>query len=508
MQSDTEKNGTALRKALVFWLFILALLYLFSLHSYLLFHVVVELFSIAIALCVFMIAWNSRQLISNNYLLFIGIAYLFMGCIDLAHTLSYKGMNIFSGIDANVPTQLWIAGRYLQSISLLIALFFFRKRLNTNIIFTCYLMVTVVILLSIFSANIFPDCFVEGKGLTQFKINSEYLISLLFIGTIILLRRYKEEFDEKVLHLIVWSVLFAIGSELFFTFYIDVYGFSNLVGHCFKVASFYCMYKAMIKTGLEEPYSIILRDLKVSENTLKKHEEELEKTIKERTEELRTTNVQIVALGRRLAEAENIERQRIARELHDLVGQNLTALGINLNILRSKIPPEVSEAAYARINDSLVLIGETTDSIRDVMAQLRPPVLDDYGLLAALRWHSEQFSSRTGIDVAVDGEEINPRLSIHIESALFRITQEALNNVAKHARATKTIVTLSKNDEKVILIIEDNGTGFDSNQLAEIRSVGKWGLRNITERAVSIGGRCDIESKPGEGTRVIVEVTV
>ena len=94
MQSDVEKNSKAFRKALVFWLFILVGLYLFSLHSYLLFHVVVELFSIAIALCVFMIAWNSRQLISNNYLLFVGTAYLFMGCIDLAHALCYKGINI------------------------------------------------------------------------------------------------------------------------------------------------------------------------------------------------------------------------------------------------------------------------------------------------------------------------------------------------------------------------------------------------------------------------------
>ena len=113
-----------------------------------------------------------------------------------------KGL-IFSGIDANVPTQLWIASRYLHSISLLIALFFLRKRLSVNVIFTCYLTVTVLILLSIFSVNIFPDCFVEGRGLTRFKINSEYLISLLFAGTIVLLRRYKKEFDEKVLRLIV-----------------------------------------------------------------------------------------------------------------------------------------------------------------------------------------------------------------------------------------------------------------------------------------------------------------
>ena len=114
MLSDTTNSSTAFRKPLTVltWLFILAGLYLSSLHSYLLFHVVVELFSIAIAFCVFMIAWNSRKLISNNYLLLVGIAYLFMGCLDLTHTMSFKGMNIIS-VDTNVPTQLWMAGRYL-----------------------------------------------------------------------------------------------------------------------------------------------------------------------------------------------------------------------------------------------------------------------------------------------------------------------------------------------------------------------------------------------------------
>jgi signal transduction histidine kinase len=509
MLSDTTNSSTAFRKplAVLTWLFILAGLYLSSLHSYLLFHVVVELFSIAIAFCVFMIAWNSRKLISNNYLLLVGISYLFMGCLDLAHTMSFKGMNIIS-VDTNVPTQLWIASRYLQSISLLLALFFFGRKIKPDLVFASYLAVFILTLLSIFYVKIFPDCFIEGKGLTQFKINSEYLISLLFISTIVLLKRYKKEFDENILRLIVWSLLFAIGSELFFTLYLNVYGFANLIGHYFKVASFYCMYRATIETGLEKPYSVLLRDLKISEKTLRNHEEELEKTIKKRTDELQATNAQIVALGRRLAEAENLERQRLARELHDQVGQNLTALGINLNILRSKIPPEISEAANTRINDSLALIGETTDSIRDVMAQLRPPVLDDYGLLAALRWHGEQFSSRTGINVAIESEETDPRMTMHVESALLRIAQEALNNVAKHARATKVRITLNNSSEKATLVIEDNGIGFNANRLAEIRSAGKWGLTNITERAVSIGGRCDIESKPGEGTRITVGVAL
>jgi two-component system sensor histidine kinase UhpB len=215
-----------------------------------------------------------------------------------------------------------------------------------------------------------------------------------------------------------------------------------------------------------------------------------------------------MALSNRLAEAEDVERQRISRELHDQVGQNLTALGINLNILRSKMPPDGPGALRGRIDDSLALIGETTDSIRHVMAELRPPVLSDYGLLAALRWYSQQFSVRTGIEMDVDGDEPDPRLSVPVEGALFRIAQESLNNVAKHARATKVEITLRKKDGKATLVIKDNGVGFDANRLSEIRRAGKWGLTNIAERVLSIGGEYDIQSSPDEGTSIIVGVSI
>ncbi len=104
----------------------LAGLYLSSLYNYLLFHSLVELSGVVVACGVFMLAWNSRRFLDNNYLLFIGIAYLFVACLDLVHTLAYKGMNIFRGYDANLPTQLWIAARYMESLSLLIAPWFIR----------------------------------------------------------------------------------------------------------------------------------------------------------------------------------------------------------------------------------------------------------------------------------------------------------------------------------------------------------------------------------------------
>jgi len=489
----------------LFWLLILGGFYFSKLYSYVLFHSLVEIFSIVIAFGVFMIAWNSRRIIDNNFILFVGIAYFFVGWIDLLHTLSYKGMNVFKEFNTDIASQLWIAGRFMESISLFIAPLFFRKRLKPKIIFAGYFFITICIMSFIFYFRIFPDCFIEGRGLTGFKIASEYLISSILACAVISLYRHRDEFDKDVFSLIVSSILLTIASELCLTFYTNVYGLSNFAGHIFKVASFYFMYKAIIETGLERPYRFLLRDFQVGEAALKHHQEELERLVEERTNELRATNEQLIEVSKKIGEAEDIERQRISRELHDTVGQNLTALAISLNILGSKFLQETPEAVRLRVDDALAMVEETTENIRSVISRLRPPVLDDYGLSAAVRSFGEQFSVRTNIDFVFEGDESLPKLNIYIEGALFRITQEALNNAAKHARASKIIVSLKKNEDRVTLTVKDDGVGFDSAKITDVKRLDKWGLTNIMERAMSVGGRCHIESSPGKGAQIIVE---
>jgi Rrf2 family protein len=211
-------------------------------------------------------------------------------------------------------------------------------------------------------------------------------------------------------------------------------------------------------------------------------------------------------LGERLAQVSEAERQRLARELHDQVGRNLTALGINLNIVQAQMPADLLPAVRSRLEDSLSLVEQTTKQIRDVMADLRPPVLDDYGLFAALHWYAEQFAVRTGITVTVQGEEADDRLDPAVENALFRIAQEALNNVAKHAQASAATLALAVEGESLFLVVRDDGVGFDSLQLAERAGYRGWGLLTMNERAEAVGGHCSIESCPGRGTQVTVEV--
>jgi signal transduction histidine kinase len=260
--------------SIIFGLAAAAVLYFISLYSYALYHSIVEIFSIIIAFVIFIIAWNSKKFLDNNYLLFIGIALFFVALLDLFHTLAYKGMEIFiSFTGSNLATQLWISTRYLISMSLLLAALFIKRKLNYKIQLTCYLIATALILLSIFYWRIFPVCFVEGVGLTTFKIASEYIISFIFAASIFFLYLHRKNFHRKIFILIIFSIVASILTELSFTLYTDVYGLLNELGHFFELISFLMIYKAMIETGFSQPIDLLFYELKQREKDLKASEE-------------------------------------------------------------------------------------------------------------------------------------------------------------------------------------------------------------------------------------------
>ena len=212
---------------------------------------------------------------------------------------------------------------------------------------------------------------------------------------------------------------------------------------------------------------------------------------------------QLESLSWRLVEAQESERRQLSRELHDRVGQNLTALGINLDILRSQASAQFAPDLRARLDDSIELIEATAGSIENVMAELRPPMLDDHGLLAALQWYASQFTQRTGIEVSVQGDDVSPRPGLQLEITLFRIAQEALNNVAKHARATRVDVELHVADGDFSLAVTDDGVGFEPTAVPP--HAGR-GMATMRERAQSVGGHFEVATAQGAGTRVAARV--
>ncbi|MCE5273061.1 PAS domain-containing protein [bacterium] len=242
-----------------------------SQRNYLLFHLLAELFSVVVAAGIFMFAWNSRQVSENGFVLLLGLAYLFVGLFDLLHALSFKGMHIMAVSGSNLPTQLWVAARAIESVSLLGATFLLGRRLRPwPLVLTCAV-VSGLLLLSIFSGH-FPDCFREGQGLTLFKITLEYAFCVLLAVTLLRLYRLRANFSSTVFRLVAWSLVSSIASELSFTLYADPYGLFNMIGHLLKILSFYLVYRAVIFTGLQRPVELLFHRLSRQQDSLRRSE--------------------------------------------------------------------------------------------------------------------------------------------------------------------------------------------------------------------------------------------
>ena len=203
--------------------------------------------------------------------------------------------------------------------------------------------------------------------------------------------------------------------------------------------------------------------------------------------------------SRQLIEAQEDERRRIARELHDQIGQVLTAVKMNLHTVQRVC--DDSEAT-AHIKDNVEAVDEALRLVRDLSVDLRPPLLDDLGLVTALRWYVDRYAKRTGVvaDVVVEMQDPNERFSRELETACFRIAQEALTNVARHARANCVLVRLVKEEHCLFLSVKDNGVGFNPETLRKrAPRAATLGLLGMTERAHAAGGTIEIDSRASKG---------
>jgi PAS domain S-box-containing protein len=274
--------------------------------------------------------------------------------------------------------------------------------------------------------------------------------------------------------------------------------------------------------GVLAGYVKVARDVtqrKALEEALRRAHDELEQRVRERTLELAQSNTllraevrerhaaedQIKALLKRIITSQEEERRKIARDIHDHLGQQMTALRLSLEALcaRSDVDPSIAEPTLR----TQQLAEELDRSIDFLTWELRPASLDHFGLSAALRHLVTGWSERFGIpaDYGATGTE-GLRLAPEVETNLYRVAQEALHNVVKHAEATRVSVLLEWRDRRVVLVIEDNGRGFIQPDVRRRRSTPGLGLVGMRERAVLVGGELEIESSPGGGTTIFVRV--
>jgi two-component system, NarL family, sensor histidine kinase UhpB len=221
-------------------------------------------------------------------------------------------------------------------------------------------------------------------------------------------------------------------------------------------------------------------------------------------QELEASRAELRALAARLQAIREEERTRIAREIHDELGQALTGLKLDLAWLGTKRPRSTS-GAYRAIDPSITeRIDETMEIVRRIASELRPSVLDQLGLEAALEYLVHEAAKRTGIEIVLQAEEF-PRLPDAVRSHAFRIIQEALTNVIRHSKATRVTVSVRLAGAVLLLGVADNGVGFAPDSLSGVRSLGLVGMR---ERALACGGSLTVQGKPGDGTAIVVTIPV
>ncbi len=216
--------------------------------------------------------------------------------------------------------------------------------------------------------------------------------------------------------------------------------------------------------------------------------------------ELAQSRESLRRLSTSVVEAREEERRRIARELHDELGQRLTALKMEL----SALPGVGAQAArQERVDGLMTMLDDTLASVRRISADLRPMMLDDLGLNAAIEWLARDMARRMGIEITVRLSENDAPVDDRVATAVFRMVQEALTNVARHARATDVTVLLQQHDGELELVVEDNGTGYPKDAM---KREGSFGLLGMRERATMLGGHLEFGNAPGSGARLTVRL--
>ena len=223
-------------------------------------------------------------------------------------------------------------------------------------------------------------------------------------------------------------------------------------------------------------------------------------------ESLRESQVRLQALARALIDNQEGERHQIARELHDEIGQALTAVSMNVDALRQATP---GPDAARRIEETAAIVQHVLEQVRNMSLDLRPSILDDLGLVAALRWYVARQAEKSDLEIDFRARSLEERLPAEVETACFRIAQEALTNIARHARARRVRVELARSNGELELGISDDGAGFDVVRARERARRGEsFGLLGMEERAALLGGSLELTSNPGRGTRLEARIPI
>jgi signal transduction histidine kinase len=466
---------------------ILLVLYLSSFYSFLLFHSLVELGTILLSFAIFVFTWNTRQYLDNNYLLFIGISFLALLIIDTTNMLVYRGIDIFPQATANMTAQLEIVIRLVHALSFLLALYFLMRNINIYLVMAGYALCLILIFTSIFYWDNFPIVFIEGKGITDFKIWGEYISSLILVIAAIGLVANSSNFKQEVLVFLIIAIL-AIAVEGLVLTRTD-YQPDNIIHHIVKIISFYLVYKAIIETGLQRPLSILMRNLKRSQEEqwqvslkLAEQNEELEAFAHTVAHDLKNP-ISAILMAAVAASDPALDEREKKSFLADIKGTAVKMNSITDNLMM-----------LARVRKSEIHLEalDMQEILNSVFVRLRPMIQE----------HQAEIHSQQDWPAAVG-----------YAPWIEEVWANYLSNAIQYGGEPPCIQigATTQPDGMLRFWIRDNGSGIPLeeqsklfkpfSQIQTLKSIGHGLGLSIVRRIIErLDGQVGVESQPGQGS--------
>ena len=401
---------------------------------------------------------------------------------------------MFPHADGNLALQAKTLAQWYVAMSCVVAFRYLHRPVHKARFLLVYSVVAAIALATVFYWRVFPDCYLEGMGITPFAKIGLMISCSLYLGALFLLIRNRREFDDHVYHILAATLIAFFVQDAVSAVAVKMDDSARIVAHLCQVVAIYFVYKAFVEVGLRKPYNLLFRSLQQSAEEIR----QINTTLHHRAEQLR-------ALASELTLTEQRERRRLAQVLHDNLQQMLVAAKMKVKRAKTKTRDDELSRALRGIDD---LLDQSITESRSLTIELSPPVLFDRGLVGGLEWLARQFQEKhqlpVALDLDADGEPADEPLRIF----LFQAARELLFNTVKHAQAQSAQMCLTREDEdRLRLTVVDDGQGFDPVQAKHDDTLSGFGLFSIRERLELMGGRLEIFSASGLGTKMVVEVS-
>ncbi|MCX7786844.1 MAG: ATP-binding protein [Spirochaetes bacterium] len=457
-------------------LLVLDLLYTSGIVNYLFLHSMIEGVAIVVSASLCIIGWETFSIAKNSRFLFLAVGYLGVALLDTLHTLAYKGMGVFPGSSANLPTQLWMAARYMEAITFLAFCFSIGKNFSfprAQIFWGMYGWVILNLLLIL--TGFFPDCFLEETGLTPFKIASEYVVSGLFLLCVWIIIRQRSVQSKPQVILLTSALILKILSEMSFTLYTDVYGFMNYLGHVFKFFSVLLVYDALIEQTLQNPFQSLFIEIE-------QKNEALEREVFEKEEK------------RRLLEQENAQKEQLLREVHHRIKNNLASI---MGLLQLKLETTLSQETQLVLQETIGRLQTMATLYTKLLVSTEHEHVDgkEYleTLLDAFRKLYTGFP-RVRIEQQIQPFRMDPKRLFLVGVVLNELVTNAYKYAFEGKDSGTIEVRLEHSEGWGHLFIQDDGVGIT---LEKRRGSTGYGLKLVEMLSSQLKGWCALQSDQG-----------